>query len=83
MLARALGVSRNTVLNTYDLLVADALIVARKGSGTYLSTPSNGVRPLATPIRPPFDLCAAVREASFRQLLSGCDPEENPLYVHR
>lgn len=56
MLARLLGVSRNTVLNTYDSLLADALIVARKVSGTYVNTPNDCVRPLATPIRPPFDL---------------------------
>jgi hypothetical protein len=32
-LARTLGVSRNTVLNAYEALIADALLVARKGSG--------------------------------------------------
>ena len=84
MLARTLGVSRNTVLNTYDSLVADALIVARRGSGTYVSTPSDGVRPLATPTRPPFDLWAAVREALFPTASVWLhDPEENPMYVHR
>ena len=84
VLARALGVSRNTVLNTYDSLVADALIVARKGSGTHVSMPSDGVPPLAMPIRPPFDLWAALREALLPAAsvwLS--DAEGNPVYIHR
>jgi len=42
-LARRLGVSRNTVLNAYDALVANALIVARKGSGTRVGTPSDAL----------------------------------------
>lgn len=84
MLARALGVSRNTVLNTYDSLVADALIVARKGSGTHVSMASDAVQPLATPIRPPFDLWAALREALFPAASVWLhDPEGNPVYVHR
>ena len=83
-LARALGLSRNTVLNAYDSLVADALIVARKGSGTYVSTSSDGIQPLATPNRPTFDLWAAAREALFPVTSVWLhEPEENPLYVHR
>lgn len=84
MLARMLGVSRNTVPNTYESLVADALIVARRGSGTHVGTPSDGVRPLATPIRPPFDLLAALRQAFFPSASVWLhDPEGNPVYVHR
>jgi DNA-binding FadR family transcriptional regulator len=84
MLARMLGVSRNTVLNTYDSLVADALIVARKGSGTHASPPSDGVRPFATPIRPPFDLSVALREALFPSASVWLhDPEGNPVYIHQ
>jgi len=83
-LARTLGVSRNTVLNAYEALVADALLAARKGSGTHVSTPSNKIRPLATPMRRPFDLWAALREARF-PAISAClhDPDGNPLYLHR
>jgi DNA-binding transcriptional regulator YhcF (GntR family) len=79
-LARTLGVSRNTVLNAYEALVADALLAARKGSGT----PSNKIRPLATPMRRPFDLWAALREARF-PAISAClhGPDGNPLYLHR
>ena len=84
VLARALGVSRNTVLTAYDSLVADALIVARKGSGTRVAIPDDGVAPLAMPIRPPFDLGAALRQALFPAAsvwLS--DNEGNPVYLHR
>jgi GntR family transcriptional regulator/MocR family aminotransferase len=84
VLARALGVSRNTVLTVYDSLVADALIVARKGSGTHVAMPGDGVPPLAMPIRPRFDLWASLREALFPAAsvwLS--DAEGNPVYIHR
>jgi DNA-binding transcriptional regulator YhcF (GntR family) len=79
-LARALGVSRNTVLTAYEELVAKALLEARKGSGTYVSK----IRSLAEPMRRPFDLWAALREARF-PATSAClwDPDGNPLYVHR
>jgi GntR family transcriptional regulator/MocR family aminotransferase len=84
VLARTLGVSRNTVLNTYDSLVADALIVARKGSGTHVNTLSDAFPPLGMPIRPPFDLSAALREALFPAAsVSLHDPEGNPVYIHR
>ena len=83
-LARRLGVSRNTVLNAYEALVADALLAARKGSGTHVSTPSQGIRPLATPMRRPFDLWAALREARFPVTSVGVrDPDGNPMYLHR
>jgi len=36
-LAVALGVSRNTVLAAYDLLLSEGYAVARKGSGTYVA----------------------------------------------
>jgi len=83
-LARTLGVSRNTILNAYEALLADTLIVARKGSGTRVVTPSDSIRPLAMPIRPPFDLWAALRKALFPTVSACfCDAEGNPLYVHR
>jgi GntR family transcriptional regulator / MocR family aminotransferase len=40
-LAFTLGLSRNTVLNAYEALVANALLAARKGSGTQLSQDSS------------------------------------------
>ena len=79
-----LGVSRNTVLNAYEALVADALLAARKGSGTHVSMPVDKIRPLATPMGRPFDLSAVLREALF-PATSAClrDPDGNPLYLHR
>jgi GntR family transcriptional regulator/MocR family aminotransferase len=83
-LACTLGVSRNTVLNAYEALVADALLAARKGSGTHVSMPVDKIRRLATPMRRPFDLWAVLREARF-PATSAClrDPDGNPLYLHR
>ena len=83
-LARSLGVSRNTVLNAYEALVVDALVAARKGSGTRVSMPSDKIRSLATPMRRSFDLWTALREARFPHI-SAClhDPDGNPLYLHR
>jgi DNA-binding GntR family transcriptional regulator len=83
-LARALGVSRNTVLNAYEALVADALLAARRGSGTHVSSPSENLRPLATPLRRPFDLWAALRAARFPATSARlCDPDGNPIFLHR
>jgi len=83
-LARTLGVSRNTVLNAYEALYADRLLAALIGSGTRVSTPPDRVRPLATPMRRPFDLWVALREARFPATsVSLRDPDGNPVYVHR
>lgn len=83
-LARTVGVSRNTVLNAYEGLVADGLLLARRGSGTRVGMPSDKIRSLATPMRRPFDLWAALREARFPAALAGLrDLDGNPLYVHR
>lgn len=85
-MARRLRVSRNTVLNAYEGLVAEGLLVARRGSGTRVGMPSRSdrVRPLATPMRRPFDLWAALREARFPATSAGLhDPDGNSLYVHR
>ncbi len=83
-LARRLGVSRNTVLNAYESLASDTLVIARKGSGTRVSTPAYKIRSLATPMRRPFDLWAALREARFPAASAGLrDLDGNPLYVHR
>jgi DNA-binding FadR family transcriptional regulator len=83
-LARTLGVSRNTVLNAYEALAADSLVAARQGSGTHVRIRSEEVRPLATPMRRPFDLWAAFREARFPVTSAFlCDLDGNPLYLHR
>src|SRR6266478_10004355 len=83
-LACTLGVSRNTVLNAYEALVADALLAARRGSGTHVSMPADKIRPLPTPMRRPFDLSAVLREARFPASSAWLhDPDGNPLYLHR
>jgi GntR family transcriptional regulator/MocR family aminotransferase len=83
-LARALGVSRNTVLNAYEMLVADALLAPRRGSGTRVSVPSDKIDSPAIPMRRPFDLWAALREARFPITSASLrDADGNPLYVHR
>jgi DNA-binding transcriptional regulator YhcF (GntR family) len=83
-LARTLGVSRNTVLNAYEMLVADALLAARRGSGTHVSVPSDKIDSPASPMWRPFDLWAALREARFPITSAGLrDADGNPLYVHR
>jgi DNA-binding transcriptional regulator YhcF (GntR family) len=81
-LARTLRVSRNTILNAYEALIADALLAARQGSGTRVCSPSDKILPLAAPMRKPFDLWAALREARF-PTTSAClrDPDGNPLYL--
>lgn len=83
-LASALGVSRNTVLKAYEALAADALLAARRGSGTRVSVLCDRIRPFATPMRRSFDLWTALREARF-PATSAClrDPDGNPLYIHR
>lgn len=83
-LACMLGVSRNTVLNAYEALVADALLAARKGSGTHVSMPVDKIRLVATQMGRPFDLSAVLREACF-PATSAClrDPDGNLLYLHR
>src|SRR4029077_16392423 len=83
-LSRSLGVSRNTVLNAYEALIADGLLAARRGSRTRVATPADKIRPLATPLRRPFDLWAALREARFPLApVFRRDPDGNPLYLHR
>jgi DNA-binding transcriptional regulator YhcF (GntR family) len=77
-LARTLGVSRNTILNAYEALVAETLLAARKGSGTRVSMPSDEIRSLATPLRRSFDLWAAIRATSTWMH----DPDGNSLYLH-
>src|SRR6185503_14728817 len=48
-LARDLGVSRTTVIDAFDRLIAEGLAEARVGSGTFVSAVLNSERPRQPP----------------------------------
>ena len=75
-LAARLGVSRNTVLTAYEMLLADGLVTTRIGSGT---------RVRGTPRAPhPPDPRRFLRAAQFpSEAVSFHDSEGNRLYFHR
>jgi|SRR5437588_12862161 len=73
-LAKTLAVSRNTVVNTYEALAAEGLVTGAIGSGT---------RVRAT-VRRRLDLRSVLRESHFpTDPVAVCDPDGNPLYLHR
>jgi len=81
-LAASLRVSRNTILWAYEALLADGLLVTRKGSGTKVRVPETTHRPF--PERQAFDLWAALRAAHYPATAQAfADPDGNPLYIHR
>jgi GntR family transcriptional regulator/MocR family aminotransferase len=49
-LARDLGVSRTTIIDAFDRLIAEGLLEARVGSGTFVSDVLNSERPRQPPI---------------------------------
>jgi len=73
LLASMLGVSRNTVVVAYELLMADDLAVGQRGSG---------VRAVGMPQTPRFDLVALLRDSHFPDHLVGFqDVEGTPMYL--
>ncbi len=73
MLAKLLGVSRNTVLAAYDELAADGLIEGEPGSGMRVSGP--GLLPV--------ERKSILREAHYpERTLAFQDPDGNPLYLN-
>jgi GntR family transcriptional regulator / MocR family aminotransferase len=48
-MAARLGVSRNTVATAYDMLIAEGLIEAQHGAGTFVSREAGTTRPSADP----------------------------------
>ena len=75
MLAKLLGVSRNTVLSAYDELVADGLIEGRHGSAMFVSeaVPRGFVAP---------DPLQLLREAHYpMRSITVLDPDGTPLYL--
>jgi GntR family transcriptional regulator/MocR family aminotransferase len=74
VMARQLGVSRNTVLTAYEVLAAEGIIVGRTGSGTVV---------LNAP-RPRMDTRRLLRDAHYpTDAVRFLDTEGNPLYLHR
>jgi len=74
-LAKDLAVSRNTVVSAYEALSAEGLVAGAIGSGT---------RVTATVRRRRLDLRSVLRESHFpTDPLPVCDPDGNPLYLHR
>lgn len=74
-LAKNLAVSRNTVLNAYEALSAEGLVTGAIGSGT---------RVTGTVRRRRLDVPRVLRESHYpTDPLPVCDPDGNPLYLHR
>jgi DNA-binding transcriptional regulator YhcF (GntR family) len=74
VMARMLGVSRNTVMTAYDDLVAAGLISGRRGAGMLVA-----VRGSAVPI---FDPQRVLREAQYpTRTLRIVDPDGLELYL--
>ncbi len=51
-LARDIGVSRTTVIDAFERLIADGIVVSRVGSGTLVSDALNTERPHASSVEP-------------------------------
>ena len=74
LLASMLGVSRNTVIVAYEVLMAEGLVEGRQGSG---------VRAVGPPQIPRFDLATLLREARFPEQLVGFEDDDGTLMYVR
>jgi DNA-binding GntR family transcriptional regulator len=74
VLARFLGVSRNTIMTAYDELAAAGLIHGRRGSGMLVAAVCRGSHP--------FDPRLVLREAQYpAKTVSIADPDGALLYL--
>jgi DNA-binding transcriptional regulator YhcF (GntR family) len=81
VLARTLGVSRNTILLAYEKLSLEGLIVGRVGSGTRVSAQSAMVARLLAAMHP--DGLRRLRESGFPlQRIAFRDRDGHSLYLH-
>lgn len=77
VLARLLGVSRNTVLAAFDSLAADDLLRGERGAAMRVQ---NGV---VTPEVTWFGLRQVIRAAGYpARVVTLADPDGNPIYLH-
>jgi GntR family transcriptional regulator / MocR family aminotransferase len=73
LLARTLGVSRNTVLTAYEELAARGFVRGRRGSGVYVFVPTavSG-----------FSLRSVMRDAQYPSRTTAFrDQDGNPIYI--
>lgn len=76
VMARLLGVSRNTVLAAYDDLAADGLLRGERGAGMLVNRTGNGSRPAW------FGLQHVIRAASYpARVITFTDADGNSLYL--
>jgi DNA-binding transcriptional regulator YhcF (GntR family) len=72
VMARLLGVSRNTVLVAYEDLAADGLVQGERGAGMRVSGEASAL----------FGLRHVIRAARYpARALGLADPDGNPLYI--
>ena len=73
LLARTLGVSRNTVLTAYDELAARGFVRSRRGAGMYVFVP---------PTVAGFDVRSVMRDAQYpSRTIALRDQDGNPLSI--
>jgi DNA-binding GntR family transcriptional regulator len=81
VMARMLGVSRNTVLAAYELLSLEGLIVGRVGSGTCVCSQAGALLRVVAATHP--DRLRRLRESGFPVNTSTLrDPDGHSVYIH-
>ena len=82
-LSRQLGVSRNTVLTTYEMLASEGLLIGRVGSGTRVAAHTSPGA-IQTPAPQIPDARTLIRRAHYPATATGFyDPDGTALYFHR